>query len=107
MTTFKPNIDIKQLKDYKKYVILLREKQEEDLAQKDKLEEKDIILLNKLVIKENQLQKLLNDLDVKEFEEPEKGVWNIRKEAEKFRKVQEEIARPENVDEINAIHSSG
>jgi len=108
VTTFKPNVDITKLKNYKKYVTDLRESQEEKLAQKDKLDENDFVLLNRLLIKENQLQKLLNNLNIKEFDEPEKGIWNIREEAEKFRKAQKQSTTekiPEEVDEFTKILS--
>jgi len=60
-------------------------------------------------VKENQLQKLLANLDVREFEEPKEGVWNIREAAEKFRKAQEQRQKTstesaiEEVDDLSDI----
>jgi len=90
VTTFKPSVDIAKLKNYAQHVTDLRENQEEAMAKKDKLDKNDFIVLNRLLVKENQLQKLLNNLDVKEFDEPKEGVWNIREAAEKFRKSQQQ-----------------
>ena len=88
VTTIRPNVDIVKIKNIKKQLKNLREKQEENMANKDQLEVHDFKLLNKLIIKENELQQLLNDLDESEFDVPAKGIWNIREEAEKFRKAQ-------------------
>ena len=54
------------------------------------MKEDDIVLLNRLIIKENQLQQLLSNLDVKEFEAPKDGIWNIREAAKKFRELQQQ-----------------
>ena len=88
VTTIRPNVDIGKIRNIKNQISDLREKQEENMAKKDRLEEHDFKLLNKLIIKENELQLLLNELDESEFEVPEQGIWNIRDEAEKFRKSQ-------------------
>ena len=84
----RPNVDVKKVKTMKKQIEALRQKQEENMANKDQLEVHDFKLLNKLIIKENELQQLLNELDEGEFEVPAQGIWNIRAEAEKFRAAQ-------------------
>ena len=84
----RPNVDIKKVQNMKKQIETLRQKQEENMANKDQLEVHDFKLLNKLIIKENELQQLLNELDESEFDVPAQGIWNIRAEAEKFRAAQ-------------------
>ena len=82
------NLDVIKITNLKTQVSSLREKQEENMANKDRLEVHDFKLLNKLIIKENQLQQLLNNLDTSEFDAPVQGVWNIREAAEKFKLAQ-------------------
>ena len=84
----RPNVDVKKVLNMKKQITDLRLKQEENMANKDQLAVHDFKLLNKLIIKENQLQQFLNELDQSEFEVPAQGVWNIRAEAENFRATQ-------------------
>ena len=80
-------MDVVKLKNMKNQISSLREKQEENMAGKDHLEVHDFKLLNKLILKENELQNLLNDLDVSEFETPAAGAWDIRADADKFRQA--------------------
>ena len=90
----KPNVDVKQVLNMKKQIEALRQKQEENMANKDQLEVHDFKLLNKLIIKENELQQLLNNLDESEFDVPAQGIWNIREQAEKFRAAQRQRTTP-------------
>ena len=94
LTSIRPNVDIVKIKNIKKQLTDLRVKQEENMANKDQLEVHDFKLLNKLIIKENELQQLLNQLDVSEFDAPAQGIWNIRAEAEKFRLSQAQKTTP-------------
>ena len=57
------NMDVIKLKNMKNQISNLREKQEENMASKDQLQVHDFKLLNKLIVKENKLQQLLNNLD--------------------------------------------
>ena len=89
VTTFRPAVDVQRVRDSLELVSLLKEKQESEMKGKPgRVTEKEVKLLNQLRVKESHLQSLLHRLNPSEFETPDAGAWDIRAEAEKFRKKQ-------------------